>query len=147
MRVDTTGDCWLWTGTTAYLRGGYGTFYDDDQRLRRAHRVSWELTHGPIPDGLVVCHDCDTPACVRPAHLSLGTQADNLAAMAARKRAHKTGERGEDRYNATLTEDLVREARRVRAEGGSVADLARSVGVHPETLRLAARGTTWRHVS
>jgi hypothetical protein len=79
-RVEQGPGCWLWR-----LRGdrdGYGQF---GLRLGgrfycfRAHRVAWLLTHGAIPDGLFLLHRCDTPACCRPDHLFLGTQADNLA--------------------------------------------------------------------
>lgn len=63
--------CWLWTGHT--VGKGYGRFRLDG-RMQLAHRVAYELDIGPIPDGMVVRHLCDVPACVNPAHLELGTQ-------------------------------------------------------------------------
>ena len=73
--IDITTGCWIWMG---YLNsGGYGSFYVDGQ-LRSAHRVSWELHYGPIPEGLNVCHHCDVPGCVNPDHLFVGTQKDNI---------------------------------------------------------------------
>jgi hypothetical protein len=74
-RVNKTETCWLWTGAT--VAGGYGCLRADGRPLR-AHRVAYELTVGPIPDGLVLDHLCRTPACVRPDHLEPVTQRENI---------------------------------------------------------------------
>lgn len=78
-RVDKSGECWLWRGATRSSRTpwNYGRIYENG-RIRSAHVVSYEMNLGAIPDGLLVLHRCDTPLCVRPSHLFLGTQRDNV---------------------------------------------------------------------
>lgn len=84
-RTDRSGECWLWLGA---MRGpNYGQIYvGGEKKTDAVHRVAWELTYGPIPPGLYVCHTCDTPLCVRPVHLFLGTHDDNMRDMNRKKR-------------------------------------------------------------
>lgn len=113
-RVEKTNGCWLWTG---YKKKGYGTFMVKAGRCVRASRFSWELVNGLIPSGLYVCHKCDTPACVRPDHLFLGTQADNLTDM---KRKNRQA-RGARLPHTKLSDTEVAAVRRSTLPGTEVA--------------------------
>lgn len=81
--------CWLWTGGTVQP-GGYGVFAPRTSPQTTAHRVSWMLFVGPIPDGLQVCHHCDVRLCVNPDHLFLGTSQDNHSDMVRKKRGTRS---------------------------------------------------------
>ena len=88
-KVNKTDSCWLWTGAKwqdkTKRRLGYGKAYSCG-KIRKAHRVSWEISNGNIPDGLCVLHKCDVPLCVNPEHLFLGTVVDNVKDMVSKNR-------------------------------------------------------------
>lgn len=85
--VDKRGpdECWPWKRST--MRGGYGRFPVTSRNQQRAHRYAYELTHGPIPKDIVICHRCDNPPCCNPAHLFAGTHADNVRDRVAKGRS------------------------------------------------------------
>jgi len=129
--------CWLWTADTDLW--GYGRFRGPDKYTKvRAHRFSYELHKGPIGDKLV-CHSCDTPACVNPDHLFLGTVADNVADK-VRKNRQCAGIRN---TNAKLTEAQVRE---IRASVGPERVIAKKYGVDGAVIGKIRRGQIWLSV-
>lgn len=142
-KVDKSGECWLWTA--APDPDGYGRFKIDG-RKDRAHRVSYALHFGGVPEGKCVCHDCpggDNRLCVNPAHLFLGTRLDNNLDMTAKGRVRH----GEPHPCATLTEDLVRYIRARYAKGGiSQRRLARELKVGHKAVEMVLSGRTWKHV-
>lgn len=90
-KVRRTPDCWLWTGSATPC--GYGQMWvgrRGDGGPLYAHRIAWQLSHGPVPEGLSVLHHCDTPACVRPDHLFLGTHTDNMRDASRKGRLRRT---------------------------------------------------------
>jgi hypothetical protein len=140
-RVERAEDgCWWWTG--ARTSAGYGVTRWEGRRVY-THRVAWRLAFGGIPEGRLVCHRCDVRRCVNPQHLFLGTDAENLADMAAKGRAQW----GERNPFARLTAVQVGEIRRRRTEGIRVKDLAAGDGVHPNTIGRIMGGKTWSRLS
>ena len=134
--------CWIWIG--GKYQSGYGAF----NRLgysEYAHRISWEMHYGSIPT-LDVLHRCDNPACVNPAHLFVGTEADNSADMVAKGRQNK----GEDRPLSKLTEAEVIRMRRLYkrgVKGRGCVSLSRMFGISPSSVRDAVLGICWKHVT
>jgi hypothetical protein len=107
-----------------------------------AHRWMYEKRCGPVPDGLILCHHCDNPPCVNPDHLFVGTQADNNADKIAKGRDGSL--RGERHLKAKMTAAMVREARRLNAEGVSGRKLAARFGLSPSAMQQLLAGKTWR---
>jgi hypothetical protein len=133
--------CWLWKERLS--PGGYGLFFLSKKRgTARAHRVAWELTNGPIPAQIFVCHSCDNPRCVNPAHLFLGTPADNV-----RDRDMKGHTACGERTKAcTLTNALVIEIRKLYAQGVRQVQIARLFGLKRERVWNIVHRYGWKHI-
>lgn len=148
--VKKTRGCWKWTGGTSDGRGYF--YWDGRQGL--AYRYSWELHIGPIPKGKQINHKCDNPGCVRPDHLYIGTQQDNMTDKRVRKRSAvgaKNGTRtkpervarGERHGNATLSDAAIKEMRERYAGGGlSQNDLSREYGITQAAINSIILGKT-----
>lgn len=108
-----TPGCWLWTASRDDW--GYGTIKVETKRLKKAHRVSYELYIGPIPEGATLMHTCDRPDCVNPHHLRPGTHNDNMTDMVAKGRS--LSRRGIDNPNAVLTMKDVAEIKQLATCG------------------------------
>lgn len=129
-------DCWNWTACKVR---GYGVLWHDGNN-KRAPRLAYFLAHGEIPSDQVILHSCDNPACVNPAHLSLGTSPENTADR------HRKGRdvRGERQHLAKLTDDVVRA---IFQDTRSGPEIAAAYGVNRSTVNRIRRGETWRHVT
>lgn len=139
------GRCWIWTGSSD--GNGYGCLVIKGKSVG-AHRVSYNLHAGEIPTGQKVLHHCDTPKCVNPSHLFLGTDADNNADMVAKGR--NKPQRGSDNGNAILTDDDVRDIKRLYRKGVrgfGAASLGKRYGVSDYAIFNIVRGTGWKHLS
>ena len=135
--------CWIWTG--ARSAKGYGLFRQRSgrwTRVVRAHRLSYVMHVGPIPGGYHVLHSCDEPACVRPEHLRLGTDAENIAERSAKGRTARQNGAANGRAKLTETEVVM-----IRESLESEDALARRFGVSRASIGRVRRGEGWRHLA
>lgn len=156
------GPCWVWTAKLGW--GGYGAFFIDGT-YHAAHRVSWVLAYGSIPDDLLCLHKCDWRSCIRPDHLFLGSDADNAADRDAKGRTRSPGPmnpprgdghwsrlrpeqraRGSGHGRSKLREEQVVEIRRRGANGEEHLAIAQDYGVTRATVSLILERRTWRHL-
>lgn len=152
-KVDKRGvnECWEWKGDL--FRLGYGIFWTRAHLIsgRRtgavsAHRITYILTYGEIPNGLCVCHHCDNRACCNPSHLFTGTHLENQQdkALKGRSRNGLTGAKGEKSGRHKLTWDIVRVIRERYASGDhKVRKMAREFGVTHPTILKVVTNKTW----
>lgn len=140
-------ECWPWTAGDN--GSGYGRLFVEKGRKVYAHRFAYALAAGKEPPAdLCVCHRCDNPPCCNPAHLFLGSKAENNADMAAKGRARPPTVRGEQHGLSRLSEDDVREIRASYAAGGrSQRALARQFGVDQALIWMVIHRKAWAHVT
>ncbi len=132
--------CWRWVGD--YDADGYGLARLPDRTVK-AHRLSCELHHGD-PSGLVVLHGCDTPACVNPAHLSLGTQKQNVADRIQKNRSAS----GEANGRAKLNPPKVRLIHRLLEQGSlSKTEIAGLFGIERKVVSKIEAGINWSQIT
>lgn len=129
--------CWLWLGY--WNPKNYPIIRKPPYEMKRAHRKAYEMTYGAIPEGMQVCHKCDTRPCVNPEHLFLGTNQDNVD---DRNRKGRQA-RGERHSSSRLTEAMVLE---IRGSSESAASWSRRTGISVGSIKKARRGETWGHV-
>lgn len=123
------GECWIWTG--GKTRDGYGVL-TVGRRQQRAHRASYETFNGAIPPGMLVCHRCDVPLCINPAHLFLGRPEDNTRDMVAKGRNHRLC--GPANPNTKLTPHERETIKDLRRQGLLLKDIASRYGVSFQTV-------------
>jgi hypothetical protein len=140
--VEITPTCWLWVGTfyTQFGRNTYGQFWLGDRRIG-AHRASYILHVGPVPDGLDILHWCDVKACVRPDHIRPGTHQENMREAFAKLPADKFS--GENNGHARLDWDIAHAIRAAVAAGASQKSQADLYGVVPVNVSMIVRGLRW----
>lgn len=146
-KVRKSDGCWEWT---AFTENGYGMFWLDG-RPQRASRVVWRIAKGRIPSGKWVLHKCDNRACVRPAHLYIGTVIENIADMMARGRGRSgntaaTAARGERCSLSKLTEVSVLSIRALSKTGQSQRKIAAQFDVDHSAVGAILRRETWTHI-
>lgn len=165
--------CWLWSGHILNTGMGYGQI-KVGKKIKQAHRYAYEQFVGPIPSGMNICHRCDVPHCVNPAHLFAATQKENVADMHRKGRsnpprgddhplrkdssrmkgennpAHRHPEcrpKGEQHGMSKATDETVREIRGLAKEKMKHRDIGKLVGLSQTTVSKIVRGSLWAHVS
>lgn len=164
-KVDKSADCWLWTASLDSC--GYGLIGDGNKKVKRAHRVSWELNVGNIPPKLQVCHKCDNRRCVNPQHLWLGSQKENMQDCAKKNRVHaqispetlargpKHGSktkpecvlRGEKTNLAKISEKIAKEIINFLAVGLTRREISEKLQISYDIVKHIHNNKTWTHLN
>jgi len=135
-RVKKTRNCWLWTGA---LNGrGYGVIGAGKKGfIKYVHRLVWERIHGPIPSNKEICHSCDTPSCVRPDHLFLGTHLENMNDMAIKLRSGRT----------KISIDDVRKIIKLYKNNIPRRKIVSITQINVNTIKSILYGYHWNHIT
>lgn len=139
-KVRKTDKCWIWTAGIRNL-SGYGQFWFQGRSVL-AHRFSFALARGPLPDSDILLHSCDNRLCVNPEHLSIGTHDQNVRQAVERNRTSH----GEAHHNHLLTEDQVIEIRQALKQGEFQRAIAERFGISQITVSNIKTEKTWRRV-
>ena len=134
----TESGCFIFNGTI--LSTGYGVFWFKNKPFS-AHRFSWIINYGDIPEKMCVCHKCDIPSCVNPHHLFLGTHAENAADRDKKGRGNYS--RGEKKKNSKLTEEDVK---KIRLDNSPHRKIAIDYGVARSVISRVKNRSRWGHV-
>lgn len=146
-KVDKRGhnDCWLWKAARDKIKG-YGLFWFQEIAETKAHRASWFLANGTLPDDMCVLHSCDNPPCVNPAHLHLGTNEDNVREKVERGRTAK-GAKGETNKTAKLKDEQVKEILIALLRGETPLSIATRYGISRRSVYAYRLGDSYGHIS
>jgi len=149
-KVRESAGCWEWQGALA--GSGYGLFRGPGQHMIGAHRMAYILIYGSIPEGINVLHHCDNKRCVRPEHLFLGTQKDNMADMICKGR-QAIGDQlnhpiqvGEANHSHKLSEEDVNQIRHLYRRGYRQCDIAKLVGVERANVWAIVHERSWKQI-
>ena len=134
-------ECWEWKA--GCFSDGYGESFLNGKN-EKAHRVSWRIHYGEIPDGLCVCHKCDNIKCVNPKHLFLGTQLENIKDRVKKGRCRKQD--GELSSRAKLTNQNVLAIRDLIKSNIAQGEIAKCYNVQPSAISKIKTGETWSHI-
>lgn len=141
-RADKSGECWEWKNSCHHT-DGYGNVLFRG-RLQRAHRVSWLLNFGEIPEELIVCHKCDNRKCINPKHLFLGTHQDN--ALDREKKGRGRILNGEFNHGAVLSDNKVKRILEMLQGNNSQQSIAEIFGVSQVMISRIKLGKNWTHI-
>ena len=144
--VDQATGCWDWTGSK--IKFGYGRIGVDDKTYS-AHRLSYQVFRGEIPDGLCVCHKCDNPSCINPDHLFLGTHSENMIDAYRKGRVlppeggNAQYKKGHKAFNRVLPDNQVIEIKRMLKTGVAPSIIARKMNLKRQVVADIKRGQAY----